>query len=584
MPFVLKFIALIIVYLAAAKIGLTFGTINQSATIFWPPGGIALAIVLLGGLRYLPAVFLAACLVGMMVDTPFIFGLGAAIGNTLEIYIGYTLLKRAGKFNPAFYYINDLFAIIIIGAFIPAIASATFGPLTMLASGLINTDVLPDIMWRWWKSDVLGIVFFTPLILVFVRKKPFFRDAARLWELAAIWVISIVLGQLVFLGWPPAIVFDQAPNMTWLFPIMLWSGLRMGRRNTALIQLLFLTQSLASAYLHIGLFSDNFSLYGLSNFWMFGMLLASIGMGLAILASAWRHAARKVAQHAKVFEVSRDGVMIVDAENNIISVNAAFTAITGYSSEEVIEKKPRLLSSGRHSHEFYACMWKTLIELGHWQGEIWNRRKDGSTFLERLIIHTVTDANNKVISRIATFTDITLQKSEQEAITHQAQHDFLTKLPNRLLFYDRFSQQLAFATRHGKKFAIIYLDLDNFKPVNDTLGHQVGDQLLIAVAENLSALVREIDTVSRFGGDEFAILVSEVETIDDVATLANKVIKTLSEPFHLGEHTVNVSASLGIALYPDHGADMETLMKKADTAMYQAKRGGHNNYIIATEN
>lgn len=464
---------------------------------------------------------------------------------------------------------------------IPAMASATLGPLGLLASGMINADILPSIIWRWWKGDVLGIVFFTPMVLVFFTKAPLFRNPARLLEVIALWGVSIALGQVIFLDWAPVVIFEHTPSLAWLFPVIMWAGLRTGKRNTALIQLLFLSQSLASAYLKVGIFDDDFTRYGLSNFWAFAMCLAILGMALAIMSTTERHAARKNMQHAKLFEISHDGVLIVDAQNNIVSINAAFTDITGYTAEDVIGKNPRLLSSGRQSREFYADMWKALIELGHWQGEVWNRRKDGSVYLERLDIHTITDAYNNVVSRIGNFNDITLEKYKQEAIAHQAQHDFLTNLPNRLLFCDRFKQQLAFATRHTKKFAVIYIDLDKFKPVNDTLGHQVGDQLLIAVAERLSELVREIDTVSRFGGDEFAILVSEVDTINDVSTLASKVIYALNQPFLLDKYTVNVSASIGVALYPDHGTDMETLINNADTAMYQAKRSGHSNYVIA---
>jgi len=581
MSLMLKSTALIIVYLTVAKVGLEFGVINNSATVFWPPGGIALAAVLLGGPRYLPAVFVAACLASVMVNTPFIFGLGSAIGNVLETYLGYALLKRATTFNPKFYHVNDLLMLFILGAMIPAIASATLGPLTLLASGMIDTDILPSIMWSWWKSDVLGIVFFTPLILVFVTQSAFFRDSIRLLEIIILWAFAITLGSIIFLDWAPVVIFEQAPNLSWLFPIIIWAGLRTGKRNTALVQLLFLSLALASAYLNVGIFGDDFALYGLSNFWAFAILLASAGMGLAIMSTTERYSARKNKQHAKVFEISHEGVLMVDAQNNIVSVNTAFTEITGYTASEVIGKNPRLLSSGRQSREFYVDMWKTLIEQGHWQGEVWNRRKDGTAYLERLIIHTVTDDHNNVISRIGSISDITVQKATQKAITHQAQHDFLTNLPNRLLFNDRFEQQLAFAKRHKTKFAVIYLDLDKFKQVNDMLGHQVGDDLLIAVAERLSELVREIDTVSRFGGDEFAILVSEVDSIDDVTTLANKVMFTLSRPFLIYTHTVNVSASLGITLYPEHGADMKSLLNNADKAMYQAKRDGHNRYVIA---
>jgi len=583
MQFILKSVGLVFVYLVSAKIGLAFGTVSNSATIFWPPGGIALAALLLGGLRYLPVVFIAAFLAGVMVNAPFVFGFGAAIGNAMETYIGYSLLKRFGKFDPALNQLNDLFAVFILGGLVAAIASATLGPLALLASGLINADALSGIMWRWWRADVLGVAFFTPLILLFVRKKPFVSDAARLRERALLWLCAFVLGQMIFIGWVPASLSGQHLVPAWLFPVLIWSGLRAGRRNTSLIQLMFLSQSLASAYLHVGYFADDFAHYGLSNFWIFAMLLATLGMALATLATAQRYAAYKTVQNAKLFEVSNDGVMIVDANNIIVSVNPAFTLITGYSADEVIGKLPSLLSSGRQSREFYSAMWQSINEHGTWNGEIWNRRKDGSAFLEQLSIHTIYDSRNRVESRLGVFSDITQQKATFDAVIHQSQHDYLTNLPNRFLLCDRFSQQLAFANRNGTKFAIIYLDLDEFKPVNDKLGHHVGDQLLIAVAERLTSLVREIDTVARFGGDEFAILVSEVGTIEDASTLAKKILTALSDSFILDGHTVKVSGSLGIALYPDHGKDMETVMRNADAAMYLAKQAGNNTYVIAKQ-
>jgi diguanylate cyclase (GGDEF)-like protein len=199
-------------------------------------------------------------------------------------------------------------------------------------------------------------------------------------------------------------------------------------------------------------------------------------------------------------------------------------------------------------------------------------------FLEKLSIYTLKDAKGKVVNRIGIFSDITQSRAEQETVVHHAQHDFLTNLPNRLLFRDRFKQHLAMAKRHEKKFAVIYIDLDRFKPVNDTFGHQVGDQLLVAVAERLKAQVREVDTVSRFGGDEFSILLSEVMSRKDVTTLAEKILLALNQPFLLDGHTINISGSLGIAVYPDDGRDMDAIMNKADAAMYKAKRKGTNTY------
>jgi diguanylate cyclase (GGDEF)-like protein/PAS domain S-box-containing protein len=579
MPYIAKSVGLVIAYLAAAKIGLVFGTVSSSAMIFWPPGGIALAALLLGGVRYLPPVFVAAYLTAEMVDAPAIFALGFSVGNVLEAFIGFFLIQRFGNGALSLNRLRDVGLINLLGGLVPSTVSAICGPLTLLESGMITADILPDVMWQWWRADVLGIAFFTPIILVFAKKKLRSFAARRKWEILALWVTSFVIGQSVFVGWKlPGIPLDQQLALTWIFPLLIWAGLRTGRRNTALIQLMFLSQVLAGAYLQVGYFSDDFVRYGLANFWMFAMLLAVAGMALAILSTAQRRASYQIALNAKVSAVSNEGIVIVNANDDIVEVNPAFTILTGYSRDEALGKNPRLLKSGKQSGEFYADMWKSLIEVGHWEGELWSRRKDGVAFLEKLAIYTLKDIHGKVVNRIGIFSDITQSRAEQETVAHHAQHDFLTNLPNRMLFRDRFKQQLARAKRDEKKFAVMYIDLDRFKPVNDKLGHQVGDQLLVAVAQRLKLQVREVDTVSRFGGDEFAILLSEVMTRNDVTNLADKILVALNLPFILDGHTVNISGSLGIAMYPDDGSDMETIMSKADAAMYKAKHNGANTY------
>lgn len=434
-------------------------------------------------------------------------------------------------------------------------------------------------MWQWWSANVLGIVFITPIVLVFAKQKSSFFKLSKAWELAALWVTSFAIGQSTFLGWEVmGVKFDHPLGLTWLVPMLAWAGLRTGRRNTALIQLMFMAQVLAGAYLQVGYFSDDFARYGMSNFWLFSMLLAVGGMALAVMSTAQRRTAHLIALNAKVFSVNNDGVLIVDADNNIVEVNPAFTELTGYSHDEVIGKNPRLLASGKQGREFFSDMWKTLVKDGHWEGELWNRRKDGVAYLEKLSIYTLKDSHDKVVNRIGVFSDITQMRAEQETVAHHAQHDFLTNLPNRLLFRDRFKQQLARARRSKRKFAVMYIDLDRFKQVNDTLGHQIGDQLLIAVATRLKSQVREIDTVSRFGGDEFAILVTEVTSHNDVTNLADKVLVALSLPYIIDGHTINSSGSLGIAVYPDDGTDMDTILNKADASMYKVKRSSSNTY------
>lgn len=573
LPFIFKSAGLVVAYLVAAKVGLVFGSVSSSAMVFWPPGGIALAAVLLGGTRYLPSVSMAAFLTAMMAEAPLLFALGAALGSTLESFIGYTLIRRFDHIDLSLGRLRDLYQVILLGAVIPAIVSAAIVPLSLAASGLIGTDMLPAVMWQWWRADVLGIAFFTPFVLVFAKGKSRFFKPARALEMAALWSASFIIGQHLFLGWSlPGITLAQPLGVAWAFPMLIWAGLRTGRRNTALLQLMFMAQVLASAHLQVGYFADDFMRYGLANSWMFAMLLSVAGMALAILSTAQRKAAQQIALNAKVSAVSNDGILIVDEDNRIVEVNPAFTVLTGYTREEVLGRNPRLLASGKQSREFYEDMWKTLSEQGQWEGELWSRRKDGAAYLEKLFIYTLKDARDRVVNRIGIFSDITQSRAELEGAVHQAQHDFLTKLPNRLLFRDRFRQQLAWAKRNSRKFAVMYLDLDRFKPVNDMLGHQVGDLLLVAVAQRLSAQVREIDTVSRFGGDEFAILVSEVTSRNDVARLADKIRAALRQPFLIDGHTIHTAASLGFALYPDDGVDMDTLVSKADAAMYRGKQ------------
>lgn len=584
MPYVIKSLGLVIAYLAAAKIGLVFGTVSSSAMIFWPPGGIALAALLLGGVRFLPPVFVAAYLTAEMVGAPAIFALGFSLGSVLETFAGFFLLRRFGNVDLSLNRLRDMVLLILLGGLIPSVVTSILVPAALLESNMISSDMLPDVMWQWWRADVLGIAFFTPIVLVFANRKSKFFKARRAWEMAGIWVAAFVIGQSVFLGWHlPGVPPDQQLGLTWVFPLLIWAGLRTGRRNTALIQLLFLSQVLAGAYLQAGYFSDDFVRYGLANFWMFAMMLAVAGMALAILSTLQRRAMHQIALNAKVSEVSNEGIVIVDANGNIVDVNPAFTMLTGYTRDEVLGQNPRLLKSGKQSSEFFADMWKALIEAGHWEGELWNRRKNGEVYLEKLAIYTLKDEHGKVANRIGIFSDITQSRAEQETVAHHAQHDFLTNLPNRMLFRDRFKQQLANAKRNGKKFAVIYVDLDKFKPVNDRLGHQIGDQLLVAVAERLKSQVREVDTVSRFGGDEFAILLSEVMNRNDVTNLAGKILIALNQPFILEGNMVGISGSLGIAMYPDDGNEMEAIMSKADAAMYRAKHNGSNTYCWCGE-
>ncbi|MCK5354878.1 MAG: diguanylate cyclase, partial [Methyloprofundus sp.] len=281
---------------------------------------------------------------------------------------------------------------------------------------------------------------------------------------------------------------------------------------------------------------------------------------------------------AKVFSETNEGIIITGTAGTIIDVNPAFSDITGYSRNEVIGKNPRMLSSGKHSPEFYATMWQTINEQGHWQGEVWNRKKDGTLYAELLSISPISDEEGKALHYVGIFSDITHSKKQQETLELIAHYDVLTQLPNRVLLADRFIQALAHNKRQETLLAVCFLDLDNFKPVNDTYGHETGDQLLIEVAERIEENIRGEDTVSRHGGDEFVLLLGDVESPDHCEQVLERIIESLAKPYLIDGQVLSISASIGVSIYPMDEADLDTLMRHADQAMYQAKLAGRNRY------
>lgn len=280
----------------------------------------------------------------------------------------------------------------------------------------------------------------------------------------------------------------------------------------------------------------------------------------------------------EVFNNAMEGITITDTNGLIINANPAFTTITGYEVDEVIGKNPNILKSDQHSKEFYNSMWADIREKGHWVGEIWNRRKNGESYPELLSISAIRDTYGAVTHYVAVFHDITEMKSKEEQLKYQAHHDALTGLPNRVLLTDRISMAISRASRLETKLALFYLDLDNFKTINDSLGHAVGDIILQQTTTRISEIFRNQDTLARLGGDEFVILVEDVSDEYHLINQAERLLKTFSTPFLVNEHELHITTSLGITMFPDDGGNPGTLIKNADMAMYQAKEEGRNGY------
>jgi len=286
---------------------------------------------------------------------------------------------------------------------------------------------------------------------------------------------------------------------------------------------------------------------------------------------------------ASVFDTTSEAIIVTDAANRILKVNPAFSFITGYTPEDVVGKDPKLLSSGRHEPLFYARMWETIVTEGCWQGEVWNRRKDGSVYPEWLSIVAVRRPDRGITNFVAVFTDISKRKQMEEVLRRQAHFDYLTGLPNRFTLQDRLHTGIARARRNGLQLAVLFIDLDGFKAINDTLGHERGDEVLVEMARRLQGAIREEDTAGRVGGDEFVVLLSDQEGLAGVRAAAQRIIEALRIRVPAAGGSLPLSACVGIALYPRDGVSADELIGKADQAMYCAKQGGKDQYCFYDE-
>ena len=317
---------------------------------------------------------------------------------------------------------------------------------------------------------------------------------------------------------------------------------------------------------------------------LLGVLAASLllALGLGFFLGQARRRQRRLCRQlrltASVFRNSNEGIAVTGADGRILAVNPAFERITGYRSEEVTGQSPRLLSSGRHDPAFYRQMWHTLREQGHWQGEFWNRRKDGELYAALSNISAVHDEYGNLSHYINLFSDITQLKHHQQRLDRLTHFDTLTGLPNRTLLADRLQQAIALAMRSGKGLAVCLLDLDVFKPINDRFGHETGDELLIEVARRLQDGIGPGDTLARIGGDEFALLLGGIEDAGDCEQRVSQLLQRLAQPLPGLNDELRLSASMGVTLYPQDSADSEQLLRHAAQAMYRAKETGRNRH------
>ncbi len=311
--------------------------------------------------------------------------------------------------------------------------------------------------------------------------------------------------------------------------------------------------------------------------------LQSLAVGFNSMVTEIDKSQRELRQAAVVFSSSLDGIIITDTTGHIVAANQALTTITGYSEQEVLGQKPSLFKSNRHAPSFYHAIWESIDKTGYWRGEICYQRKNGEHFPTLLTLKAVKDDNDRISHHVGIITDISSIKETENKLSHLAHHDPLTELPNRLLLSSSLEHALHHAKRDKKQVAILFLDLDRFKNVNDSMGHTQGDHLLKLVASRLAKNMRAEDTIARLGGDEFVILIEELEGIQGIIKIAKNTLKLFKKPFHIQDQDIFIEASIGISIYPNDGKNTDTLLRNADAAMYRAKEKGRNNYQFYTK-
>ena len=332
-----------------------------------------------------------------------------------------------------------------------------------------------------------------------------------------------------------------------------------------------------TAAFNSGSFFNDLYPHDSNELWMRG-LIAALLLGITFITAFFLRQKFNLSMEIKLasvaFDTMREGAVITNKRNQIIYINSRYTEISGYQPEEVLGKNPNVLSSGKQDRQFYAVLWKSLLDIGFWEGEIWNRKKSGELYPEWISITAIKNKRKEVCCFAAIFSDITSRKQTEELMAHYAFYDPLTDLPNRRFFNERLAQALRLAKRAKQQLAILFLDLDHFKPINDQYGHLVGDQFLCAIAGLLRSTLRDSDTLSRFGGDEFVILLPNIESKTSAFKVAKSLLASFKmTSFEISGHQLSPEASIGIATYPDDALEVESLIQFADKAMYQMKKG-----------
>lgn len=565
----------VLYYLSARALVTLSAPPNNVVVAVWLPSGLSVAAMVLLGPRVGIGAFIGSAVFELWTGAPPLGAMGMASVNVTSELAAYYLAGRHG--HPWFEMggLHDVFDL-LFASITAAIISATLGVGYYLLAGVLESS---DALASWvtmFGSVLMGILLVAPFIVYAVRGARSIRDWARTPDFAPA-VSLLAVGSFL---WQAAVLPSAEARevaLSFVVLMVIFAAFRFPPFKMSIAVMAFTVAAIAGTLQRISALPHEHTFASLFALQVIMCSVAVIAYFVSGMVTQQRRANNKLRLAAKVFESSREGIIITSADGTIVDVNDAYTRIHGHSREYMIGKNPRIVKSDKHPPEFYAQMWDELQKTGEWSGEVWDVRADGSYVPKLQSIAAVKDEQGNTSHYVGVFSDITKMKEAEDQLRHLATHDTLTGLPNRAFLVDTLSRAIPRARREGNKVALIFFDLDHFKNVNDTLGHQKGDELLAQVAQRTRSALRESDTVARIGGDEFTIVAPDVET-RDVEGLVERLRAAIAAPYRLGADDAHVSPSIGIALYPEDGVDATTLIKHADVAMYRAKELGRNRY------
>jgi diguanylate cyclase (GGDEF)-like protein/PAS domain S-box-containing protein len=549
----------------------------------WPLSGLALALLLIAGPHYIVSIVLGSILIHSFQGLSPGAVVGLTLAHALEAMLAFQLLTRLGKFDVHLRVLREDGVLLLFAAAISAAVSAACAGVTLLFSGALTHDSYFSGLLHWWMGDVLGVLLITPLLLVWqTLPKEGFRPQGAL-EFLLVIGLAFLTGQAIFFDWFHASLGFMVHGYA-MFLLITWAAVWFGLHGVSAVLVITAIQGMLSMVMG-GNAHFSGALFGSPaiNYWCYMMVLAIVGMVLAAYFNDRRCAIEELRIAAVAFE-TQQGMLITDANGVVVRVNTAFSAITGFSKEDIVDQLMRVLQSDKHDAAFYDDMWATVLATGKWQGELWIRYKNGSSHPQWFTLTEVKTERGIVTHYVGTFIDIAARKANEEEVYQLAFYDPLTNLPNRRRLLDRLKHDVEMVRREGRQLALMMLDLDRFKLVNDKYGHAAGDELLMQVASRLTGRLRDVDMVARLGGDEFVVLLGSIAMPEDAARVAGDIVADLSRSFKLSQSDeVWIGVSIGISLFPQHGDSAEVLLEQADVALYQAKNEGRGCFAYFSE-